>query len=187
MDNLDGFSLIELVVVIAIVAILAAVAVPAYKTYIIRSDVSEALTLINAVTSEAEKSWMIDGGVAKVPPLTDGIADNNDMWLYRPDLGGTGILPSRMGFDDSSFPVEYFLLWRSIDTSVQQINMNIYFKSTVVPGTERLLQVSFACNDNTCQLWCGAYADTERMPFEYLPGSCNDLNNNSQASAHASS
>lgn len=57
-----GFTLIELMIVVAIVGILAALAIPAYNDYMVKSRVSEGLSLVTALKLQvAESGLSVDG------------------------------------------------------------------------------------------------------------------------------
>lgn len=61
LNQVFGFTLIELMIVVAIVAILSAVSIPAYQSYIRRSYVSEATSSIAAIKSAEESYFTVNG------------------------------------------------------------------------------------------------------------------------------
>ena len=71
--NMQGFTLIELMIVVAIIAILAAIALPAYQDYVARAQVSEGMSLASG-TKTAVTEFYADRGTFPTSNAGAGVA-----------------------------------------------------------------------------------------------------------------
>ena len=152
-----GFTLIELMIVVAIIGILAAIAIPAYQDYLIRSQVSEGLTMAAAAKAGVSEYYANKG---------DWPSDNS--------AAGMGSATSIQGkyvqsitVNDGGIQVKY---GNEVNTKLMSATVGL------TPGFSANGDVIWKCGTSgTPSGWSGTQTATSAntsVAGKYLPSSC---------------
>ena len=152
MNMQKGFTLIELMIVVAIIAILAAIAIPAYQDYVIRSQVTEGMSLADGAKTAVAEFYSNKGTFpsANASAGLDGAAS----------ITGSYVSNVAVGTVDGS-PANGVIQITYSDASPQKAN-------TAINGA--MVELSPVTSGGSIKWTCKAGATA--VAAKYLPSSC---------------
>ena len=130
MKKQQGFTLIELMIVVAIIAILAAIALPAYQDYLVRSQVSEGLSLTSGAKSAVAETYANTGTwpTTNTEAGLEAAANIKGKYVTDVTVGAAGIITATFGND---------------------ANTKIATKTLVLTPTDNNGSISWTCANGT--------------------------------------
>jgi type IV pilus assembly protein PilA len=163
----NGFTLIELMIVIAIIGILAAISIPAYHNYLIRSQVTEGLSLAD--------SWKTAVGefFASYGTFPDGYTSSGDATDIAMPTAASGRYVSSVTVGPGG-QIWITYAGPAANASLSQSGAN---QLTLQPGVTLNGDVAWYCGWATAgqsNLTVPPEASGTTVPAQYLPSSCHN-------------
>lgn len=104
-----GFTLIELLMVMAIVGLIAAIAIPSYRSYIQRSNRTDATSALLKLAAAQEKHFLQNNvytdNEASAPPAGLGLATSDNGWYTITVVAPTVACPLASCWEATATPI----------------------------------------------------------------------------------
>ena len=138
--NMQGFTLIELMIVIAIIAILLVIAIPAYQDYTVRARVSEGVNLA-AAAKLAVSETTLDTGTLPLDPDAAGYVSPKSTYVSSIGIANGTVtvnLSADAGLSDAASKTLVFTpTWKTGDAQIIWTCSSTIAKSSQVPAACR--------------------------------------------------